>query len=132
MKYLQNYSEEKINKTIKNNGGFFAFNNKQFNENKKEGIIYCRLYSGLIVPKNKAKQIISQLDKISKKAIEQDIKENGMKKIVFRDCENLELQFSFSGISEIIDYLKDYNFNKNDIEKYYNKYINYCIKNDLF
>ena len=131
MKYLQNYSEEKINKTIKNNGGFFAFSNKQFNENKKDGIIYCRLYSGLIVPKNKADYIIKQIDKISKKAIKQDIKENGIKNIIFRDCKNLELQFSYNGIEEIMNYLKDYNFNKKDIEKYYNKYITYCIKNDL-
>ena len=131
MKYLENYSEEKINKIIKNNGGFFAFNNNQFNDNKKEGVIYCRLYGGLIAPKNKADYIISQIDLISKKAIKQDIRENGIKNIVFRDCSNLELQFSYNGICEIIDYLKDYNFNKKDIEKHYNNYIEHCIKNDL-
>ena len=131
MKYLQNYSEEKINKIIKNHGGFFAFNNNQFNDNKKEGVIYCRLYGGLIAPKNKADYIIKQIDIISKKAIKQDIKENGIKNIIFRDCSNLELQFSYNGIEEIIDYLKDYNFNKKDIEKHYNNYIKHCIKNDL-
>ncbi len=131
MKLLKYYTQDKIDKTIKNNGGFFAFNNKQFNENKKEGVIYCSLYGGLIVPKNKADYILKQIDLISKKAIKQDIKENGIKNIIFRDCSNLELQFSYNGIEEIIDYLKDYNFNKKDIEKYYNKYIKHCIKNDL-
>tara|TARA_Y100001963_G_C6647592_1_gene384093 strand:+ start:412 stop:810 length:399 start_codon:yes stop_codon:yes gene_type:complete len=131
LKLLKYYTQDKIDKTIKNNGGFFAFNNKQFNENKKEGVIYCSLYGGLIVPKNKADYILKQIDLISKKAIKQDIKENGIKNIIFRDCSNLELQFSYNGIEEIIDYLKDYNFNKKDIEKYYNKYIKHCIKNDL-
>ena len=131
MKLLKYYTQDKIDKTIKNNGGFFAFNNKQFNENKKEGVIYCSLYGGLIVPKNKADYILKQIDLISKKAIKQDIKENGIKNIIFRDCSNLELQFSYNGIEEIIDYLKDYNFNKKDIEKYYSKYIKHCIKNDL-
>ena len=131
IKLLKYYTQNKIYKKIKNKEVLFAFNNNQFNDNKKQGVIYCQLYAGLIVPKNKAGYIIKQIDLISKKAIAQDIKENGIKNIIFRDCSNLELQFSYNGISEITDYLKDYNFNKKDIEKYYNKYIKHCIKNDL-
>ena len=56
MKYLNDYTQDKINDVIKSNGGFFAFSNKQFEENKKDNIKYCQLYSGLIVPKNKAKK----------------------------------------------------------------------------
>ena len=50
MKYLEDYNKNEINNIIKKNGGFFAFNNDQFNKNKKDGVKYCRLYSGLIVP----------------------------------------------------------------------------------
>ena len=132
MKYLEDYNKNEINNIIKKNGGFFAFNNDQFNKNKKDGVKYCRLYSGLIVPKNKVDYILKKIDKATKKAIKQDINDNGIKKIVFRDCSNLELQFNYDGLNEIISYLKDYNFNKKDIKKYYDQYIKYCIKNDIY
>ena len=44
MKYLNDYTQDKINDVIKSNGGFFAFSNKQFEENKKDNIKYCQLF----------------------------------------------------------------------------------------
>ena len=57
MKYLNDYTQDAISKVIKDNGGFFAFSNKQFEENKQDGIKYVRLYGGLISPKNNVKNI---------------------------------------------------------------------------
>ena len=131
MKYLNDYTQDKINDVIKSNGGFFAFSNKQFEENKKDNIKYCRLYSGLIVPKNKVKKILNSIDKITENGIKQDLKENSIKDIVFRDCANLELQFSYDGLNQIIDYLKYYPIKKDTIKKHYSEYITYCVENNL-
>ena len=131
-KLLSYYTEDKISKILDNNGAFFAFSNKQFKEKKKEGIKYCQLSSGLIAPKENAKSIYEEIEKAHIEAVKQDLKDNSVKSIIFRDCANLELQFSYDGLNEITEYLKQYPISKDTIEKYYKEYIQYCIKNDLY
>jgi len=46
---------------FKAHGAFFAFSNEQFNEQKKDGVEYTHLFSGLIAPKNTAKELLEVL-----------------------------------------------------------------------
>ena len=131
MKYLSNYTEEKTSKTLKENGAFFAFSNKQFNENKKEGVKYVRLYSGLIAPEENVKKILNELDKINKEGIKQDIKENSIRNIIWREFQNFECQFEMNP-ERALESLEDYPITKERINKEFKKYYNYCIKNDMY
>ena len=132
MKYLSDFNDKMINNVLKTNGAFFAFSNKQFEENKKEGVMYCKLYGGMIAPKENVKTILKGLEEAQKKGIKEDMKEHTIKQIVFRDCANFELQFSYDGLNEIKEALNDYPINAKDIEKHYNDFIKHCIKNDLY
>ena len=132
MKYLSSYTEKPISKLIKEQGGFFAFNNKQFEESRQEGIEYVRLYAGFIAPKENAKAIYDGIEKITKDGIKQDMKDHTIKQIIFRECSNYELQYQHDGFSEIVEKLADYPISKEDIGKYYNKFIQHCIENDLY
>ena len=132
MKYLSDYTEEATTKLIKENGGFFAFSDRQFNENKKEGVKYVRMYGGLIAPKENVKAIHKGLQEGHEEGIVQDMKDHTIRQIIFRDCANYELQLSYDGLTEIIDTLKEYPIKKEDIIKYYNQFIKYCNKNDLY
>tara|TARA_R100001443_G_C3354720_1_gene177672 strand:+ start:984 stop:1382 length:399 start_codon:yes stop_codon:yes gene_type:complete len=131
MKYLSNYTEKPISELIKNNGGFFAFNDKQFKDNKKDGVKYARLYSGLIAPKENIEAIIKGIDDINKKGIIQDMEDHSIKQIIFRECSNYELQYSDDGLKELSDTLIDYPIKQIDIKIYFNQFIHYCIKNEL-
>ena len=131
MKYLSSYTEKPTSELIKNNGGFFAFSNKQFEESKQDGVKYVRLYSGLIAPKENVKAIMKGIDDINKYGVEQDMKDHTIRQIVFRECGNYELQYSYDGLKEITDTLADYPIKQEDIKKYYNQFIQHCIKNDL-
>ena len=57
MKYLGSYIDKPMSEMIKRNGGFYAFSNEQFEEQKQEGVKYVRMGMGLIAHKENAKNI---------------------------------------------------------------------------
>tara|TARA_Y100000593_G_scaffold5367_1_gene10561 strand:- start:155 stop:565 length:411 start_codon:yes stop_codon:yes gene_type:complete len=136
MKYLQNYLEDNQKKTDKKYGVFFAFNNSQFEEGcKKVGVNknnkVTRLYSGLYILSKNVNKYLNETEKNTENAIKQDIKENGVKKIVFRELGNHEYQLT-QDTENILNVLEGYNFSNEQLTKYINEYMNYCIENNLF
>ena len=132
MKYLKDYTQKPINNLLKEQGGFFAFSDKQFKESRVKGVEYVSLYSGLIAPKKNAKTIYDGMKEITKQGIKQDMKENTIKKIVFRECQNYELQFSYDMFNELKEILADYPIKESELKKYLKQFYDYCIKNDMF
>jgi hypothetical protein len=51
MKYLSNYVEAAQTKLFNETGTFFAFSNKQYDDQAKAGIEYASLGAGIICPK---------------------------------------------------------------------------------
>lgn len=90
MKTLSNYMQEKQTQLFNKTGAFFAFGDSQFEEKRQKNVIYVSLGAGLICPKDKAKYINEQLDKIYHDSINQDIEENGLEKIILRELFNYE------------------------------------------
>ena len=131
MKTLSYYTEKKTSEVLKKYGAFFAFSDKQFNENKKENTKYSRLYGGLIAPSENAKKIMSELKKVTDEGINQDIKENGIKNIIHRELANYECQI-VGDITDAYDILKDYGITKEQVLKEYKIFYQKCIKNDWF
>ena len=136
MKYLQNYLEENQKKTDKKYGAFFAFNKTQFEEGcKKVGASknnkVRRLYSGLYILSKNVNKYLNETEKNTENAIKQDIKENGIKKIVFRELGNHEYQLT-QDTENILNVLEGYNINNNDLNKYIKQYMEHCIENNLF
>jgi len=54
-------NDEKISSIIKEYGAFWAFGNKQLEEQKKEGIRYMSLGAGLVCPVDHAKKLVDDL-----------------------------------------------------------------------
>jgi len=131
-KTLKEYKEKKQDKIFNKYGGFFAFNNKQFDEQKDIKVKkYVRLSFGLICPKENAKKLLNELDQLHKKAIKKHMEKDTIKDIVFKNCQNMELQYSFNGEQDIKEILKDYPIEEIEIIKHYQDYITYCVDNDL-
>ena len=53
MKYLQNYMSEKQSKLFKKTGAFFAFSQKQYDEQSQNDVVYVNMGHGMICPKKK-------------------------------------------------------------------------------
>jgi len=130
-KTLKQIKHNEQHEIIKNNGAFFAFNDQQFKEQKKQNTIYVNMGVGLICPKNNAKTLKKELDELNKKAIKKQMETQSIKEIVFKNCSNYELQYSYNGEQEIKDILKDYPIKEIEIIRYYQEYIKHCIDNDL-
>jgi hypothetical protein len=64
MKTLNNYVDVATTKLFDKYNAFFAFNTAQFTEKRIEGVEYVSMPTGLICPKSKALQLLSELDAI--------------------------------------------------------------------
>jgi len=130
-KTLKQIKHDEQTRIIKNNGAFFAFNDEQFKEHKKQNIIYVNMGVGLICPKNNAKTLKKELDELNKKAIKKQMEKQSIKDIVFKNCFNYELQYSFNGFEQLKEILQDYPIKETELSLYYNQFIDHCVNNDL-
>lgn len=137
MKYLSNYVEDAQTELFKETGAFFAFSNEQFSEGvkkvgaNKENKVMSFGMGGYVLSKN-IDLLINGLNNINKKGIELDIKENGIKNIIWRELANYETQIT-GDILNTVEALADYGITSAEIRKVYkNDYFPHCVENDLF
>jgi len=119
MKYLNDYTKEETTRAFKKAGAFFAFSDKQFEEEKKEGVKYLSLGAGLICPEETAKQLMKDIANATENGIKQDIAENGAKKIIARELRNNEA-FYTGDISDTMRTLSAYGFTTEKVTEIFN------------
>ena len=120
MKTLTEYTEKQTTELLAETGAFFAFNTKQFNEKKVEGVKYISIGSGLICPKGNVETLKSGLDEIYKNGIAQDIAENGKEKIIERELYNHEAFYTWN-IQSTFDALVGYEITVEEVRAVFNK-----------
>ena len=119
-----------IGNTVKDFDGFFAFSKKQFLEQYKEDLKpYVNLGQGLYAPKRRYKELVKALNDTSKRLAKFDMRDNTNKAIIWRELANHEAQYSDS--SDTIEALEHYGISAEEINAEYDKYIKYCVRNDL-
>jgi len=122
LKYLSDYIEDKHDALMKRLGAFYAFNKFQFKDHAVEGVKYSHLGAGMIVPKDKSKELIDGISNIIDEGIAQDKKDHTAEQIILRELENHEAYYT-GCIDDTVDKLKDYGdgFKEEDIRKVYTK-----------
>lgn len=105
MKTLNDYTDTLTSKLFADNGAFFAFGNRQFDEKKQEGVTYVSLASGLICPKEKAKTVVTQFELIYNEAVRQQVAEFGAKEIIAHEYFNHETQITMD-VTQVYDALE--------------------------
>ena len=140
MKYLNDYLKQTQNDIFEKNGVFFAFNNKQFEEGcKKVGAtkdnklrsLNLGINTGGYVLSRNYETFLKEFEKAYDEAIKLDMKENGSKKIIWRELGNYEFQIS-RDIEPVLDALDLYPISIEEIGKQVKPYITYCNKHDLY
>lgn len=120
MKYLSNYVEAAQTALFNETGTFFAFSDKQFNEGKKEGVLYVSLGAGVICPKENVEKLHLGLKTVQESGVAQDVAENGKEAIIERELHNHEA-FYVGSISDTVDALEDYGFTRDEILAVYRR-----------
>ena len=115
MKYLSDYTKEAQTKLFDDMGAFFAFSNKQLDEQKEEGVVYVSMGCGLICPKDSAAELARGLRDIAVAGIAQDLAENGKKGVIHRELANHEYCITWD-ISDTVSKLSDYGITAEDIQ----------------
>ena len=123
--------DDRISEVIKRHGGFFAFGNKQFHEQRKEGVVYVSMGLGLIAPKGTHIQLGKDLAEVSKDNIIFDLETNGKKKIIHRELANHEAQITIS-IDNTCDALEGYGITREEVQAEFSVYMDHCREHDLF
>jgi len=131
MKYLSDYTSENQTKLLNDNGAFFAFGEKQLDEQTQEGVSYVSLGMGLIAPKENASKIIEGIESIHAEGIQQDISDNGIKAIIHRELANHEAQIT-NDISSTMEALEGYGITREQVSAEYPSYFEHCVANDYF
>ena len=131
MNCLSDYTSENQTKLLNDNGAFFAFSQKQLDAEKREGVVYVSMGSGLIVPKSNASKILEGFESINIEGVKQDISENGIKAIIHRELANYEAQIT-GDISDTVEALEDYGITRSQVSTEYKAYFQHCIDNDYF
>ena len=123
--------DELLSQAYSENGAFFAFSKDQFDQSKVEGVKYVSLFSGLVCPKENAKQLLAKLNQLHDEKVRSDIAENGLSSIIQRELANYECQITCD-YSDALDALQSYGVTEEMIKPEYAKFMDHCIENDLF
>lgn len=136
-KSLTQITEEKISNLFEENGAFFAFGKKQFDEKKQPGITYVTLASGLICPNENAINVINLFDEIHTNGVRTQVEEFGAERIIEYDYFNFETQIT-GDIQQVKDGLSEHIklfpklFTDELITNICNKCFNKAVENDWF
>ena len=131
MKYLSDYTNQKQTELFNRTGTFFAFSKQQYEEKAVDGVKYASLGSGFIVPKDNIDDLLTGLDSLQSDGISQDIAENGIKGIIWRELANHEAQIT-RGITETVEALEGYPITEKDVQAQWKDYWNDCVENNYF
>ena len=118
---IQKIKDDLLTKVFEKYGTFFAFSDKQFNEQKKDGVKYVSLGAGMITPKDTADAMLKELDKAIDTAQAKDKELNSKEQIILRELINYEC-FYVCSPAEAIENLKPYNYTESEIIEVYNNH----------
>jgi len=131
VKYLQNYIEEAQTALFKKLGCFFAYSNKQLEEQRQEGVTYVSMGTGMICPKGKAEELLDGLEKIHRKGMDEDLAENGKAAIIKRELGNHECQLT-GDVTRVVEILADYPITEEEVRGEYKEFYDECVENGWF
>lgn len=94
MKNLHHYTDEAISAVFEKHGAFFAFSDKQYRTQAKEGIVYVSMGAGLCCPMESAKAIGPELTKAREEGLKKQVEENSAKDIISHAFFNHECGYT--------------------------------------
>lgn len=107
MKSFINYTNDRLTAIMLKYGVFFAYNQKQFNENKKDGVKYTRLDAGILCPSDNVDAFIKDTDDLDTVARQERVDEYGIDAIIYDELDNYECWYTddpSDAIKELVQY----------------------------
>lgn len=137
MNYFSHYVEKAQSDLFASTGAFWAFGDKQFDEQKKEGVKYVSLGAGCICPKDQVNALLDGLESITAAGVKADVEENGAVAIMRREYFNHECQLSMdssSAVAALSGHIKQFPdlFTEEAMRAVFSNCFNEAVENDMF
>lgn len=132
IKYLSDYMKDAQSDLFQRCGVFWAFDQDQFDE-------WCKtvwadsndklvsIGDGWYCLKKNIDALKIGLEQIRQNAIKEDLAENGIERIIWRELANHEAQVSFD-LSDVVMQLEHYWITSDQIQAEFVKYLDHCEK----
>jgi hypothetical protein len=130
MKTLLDYTRARSTELLKSTGSFFAFNQKQWDENKVEGIKYKQVPVGLFVPFMHFVKVSKDFETIIYESIAQDIEENGKPAIIWRELAARKA-YNTLEVFGTVQALEGYYITEDEVEAEFDAFFQHCVDNGL-
>jgi len=114
--------DEQITKIMHDKGAFFAFGDKQFNEQKVDGVQYISLHSGMIVPKDNAEDVVSEIKLASAAHTERVLAQYSPEELIDYELGNHECHIS-GDIDDAASALKPFGIEREQVIARYPEFI---------
>jgi len=123
--------DKEMSKAYSDNGAFFAFSKKQFDEKALPDVKYARMQSGLICPKANAKKLNEQMSRILDEGAKKVLETNTKREIIWYELTNHECQITYD-YSDAVNAVRIYNITEEEIKEVWPDFLQHCQRNDLF
>jgi hypothetical protein len=134
---MKGYVDIAVSQAIKDNGVYFAYDEKQVKEGAKEGVKYVHIGGGALCPKENVEKFINESYEGSRAAALKEIEEKGADKIIRYEYFNHECQISddFTSMKDALTIFVDVapeKFSPENIARVASDCFQYAIDNDCF
>ena len=111
--------QEQQSQLFKEFGVFFAFGDKQFKEQRQEGVDYCTVLSaGDCVPVQHGSEFAKRLSALHKEARDKALREKGIDRIIEEELVNQET-FYTGDIAPVVEALAYYEVTEKQVTQVY-------------
>jgi len=128
--FNQKNMDARITEICEKYGAFFAFGQKQFDEQSVEGVEYTRISCGLIVPKKDAQICSDALSDASKAHKKYIIENNTPSEIIQHELNNHEAGYT-GEIDDTVDAVACFDITRKQVEDEFPKFMQKCIDQDM-
>lgn len=129
MKPFSSFTQSKQTELFNKYGVFFAFSQKQFEEQKKPDTKYVSLDGGMIAPKDSYRKFLKEFENTMVKAKIEYLKQYSKKDIIWFELANHEAGYtmSWSSTFEAVEYL---GITKEEVQGEFREWLRYQVDND--
>lgn len=123
--------DARISEILSRHGAFFAFSQRQFEEQQVKGVKYTNCGGGMACPEGAVDQLSVEIEAAIDAYRAADLAENGKAKIIWRELANHEAQLTHD-ITPTVEALQGYGITREEVKAEWAGYLRHCVENDLF
>jgi len=114
--------DETISKLMDKHEAFYCFSNEKLEEQKKEGVKYVQISSGLVVPLDNAKALSEGMSEAIDMHAKKVLDKYGTKHIVYYELGNHEAMVTYE-IEDTVDAVEVYGISHKQVQEHFNNWI---------